>query len=535
MRALSFSKETRGAATALLAMFVAIMVVGGGALISDHVWLVDQRDTLKAATDAAGIAATQEMKLVLADDPDISDGDLKAALEPLARGYIIANLQHLSEERYDEAIDTLVVEVLPDRGQSTVDVSAQADLGGFLFSSMLPFLGGVQQIEAMKTEARVESVTNPIEVVLAIDVSGSMARDLDGSWTSDSPNSRMKIVKRAASELVAILNPNQTSRVAVGVVPWHFGVRLGQDAREDWERNGWAVYPQSRHYPAMYDCRPEPGCPSMAADQSLPARGGGTWEGCLDEHRVSLTGHADFVPVEDSLDLPSSTAFALAFYPATYGVAHQCLAGPLPRDYQRQQCYDGSTADRSQSQFQVPVQYSCDRNPPSILPLTSDREAVDQAIDELSAVGARTHSALGVLWGQRLLSHSWKNVWGGNVHPVDPEAEGNAEVRKAIVLLTDGEDTQCREIGDPACTVGGGVLRTDACSLAKADGTEVFVIAAMAPEQVSQGLADTLRECSSEADNPEGNYVFLENADREALEAAFADIANQLVIVRRVF
>jgi len=39
-------------------------------------------------------------------------------------------------------------------------------------------------------------------------------------------------------------------------------------------------------------------------------------------------------------------------------------------------------------------------------------------------VGLRTYSALGVLWGQRLLSHSWSDVWGGNAHPVDPEAEG---------------------------------------------------------------------------------------------------------------
>ena len=36
-------------------------------------------------------------------------------------------------------------------------------------------------------------------------------------------------------------------------------------------------------------------------------------------------------------------------------------------------------------------------------------------------------------------------------------------------------------------------------------------------------------------DNPNGTYVFLENANAKSPEAAFADIANQLVTMRRVF
>ena len=80
-----------------------------------------------------------------------------------------------------------------------------------------------------------------------------------------------------------------------------------------------------------------------------------------------------------------------------------------------------------------------------------------------------------------------------------------------------------------------GVPRTEACSLSKDRGTEIFVIAAMPPDEISGELASTLRECSSEADNPEGTYVFLNNVTPESLEAAFADIANQLVTVRRIY
>lgn len=529
-----FLGEGRAGATALTAAVVTVMAVGATALIIDHVWVVDQRDTLKGGANAAGVAATLEMRRILANDPAISDDDLKAALQPVGRRYVVLNLQHLSGDRYDRALETLVVEVQPDRSQGTVNVTAQADLGGFLLASRLALLSGVKQLEFIATESRTESVTNPVEVVLAIDVSGSMARDLDGSWRRNSSNSRMNIVKQAASELVAILNPNETNRVAVGVVPWHFVVRLDEVMREDWERKGWAAYPRSRHYAATYDCRPEPGCRSMAADQNLPAQGGSKWNGCLDEHRVSAAGHADFVPTADSLDPPSDTAFALAFYPASYGIGYQCMSSPLPSNYELQSCYTAKSAPDGKTQFPRPAQYGCDEDSPSVLPLSSERERIDAAIKGLSPIGPKTHSALGVLWGQRLLSHSWKGVWGGDVHPVDEGAKGNAAVRKVIVLLTDGEDTQCRETGDPACTRGGGVERTDACSLAKRHGTEIFVIAAMEPEEVSRGLAETLRACSSEADNPEGSYVFLDNVDAETLKAAFADVANQLVTVRRV-
>ena len=518
------------------------MVMGGGALISDHVWLINQRDTLKAATNAAGIAAAHEMKRVLTDDPGISDEDLKAALEPLARGYVIANLQHLSGERYDEAIDTLVVEVLADRGQSTVDVNAQADLGGFLFASMLPFLSGVQQIEAVQTQARVESVTNPIEVVLAIDASQSMARALDGghAWKGLGIPSRMEIVKQAANDLVAILNPNEDNRRAIGVVPWHVLVRLDAAARQEWERKGWVEYPSSRHYAATYACKPEGSCTALAEDQALPADPGEDWQGCLDEHRVSLGGHADLPPVADLLNHPSKSAFAQAIFPTLQGVAYACLQPPVPGNLKYQSCYGTEDADVNKVYGGTFPQRGCDtaaykENTPAILPLTSDRAAIEAAIDSLEPAGHRTYSTLGVAWGQRLLSHAWNDVWGSGDHPVDPDDRANAGTRKAIVLLTDGEDNPCG-LQDPTCATNDvGFVRDVACTAAKAAGTEIFVIAAMHPDNVPGSLGTALRACSSEADNPEGSYVFLENSDAESLRTAFAEIANQLVTVRRVF
>ena len=121
------------------------------------------------------------------------------------------------------------------------------------------------------------------------------------------------------------------------------------------------------------------------------------------------------------------------------------------------------------------------------------------------------------------------------VHPVDPTAEINEGMRKAIVLLTDGEDNPCGLL-DPFCETNNvGLARSTACSAAKAAGTEIFVVAAMVPENVSDDLRTSLHACSSQADYPQGTYVFVNNSDEESLERAFIDIAKQLRIYRRVY
>ena len=182
----------------------------------------------------------------------------------------------------------------------------------------------------------------------------------------------------------------------------------------------------------------------------------------------------------------------------------------------------------------MPAQYGCGPQHPAILPLTSDRPQIEAAIDTLDASGHLTYSALGVRWGQRLLDPQWRAVWGDPVHPVDPAED----TRKALVLLTDGEDTYC-DMGsgrNPSCADSRvGVERAEACAAAKAAGIEIFVITAMVPALVSQELDRALHECSSESDDPDTTYVFVNNATTENIEAAFADIASQLQTVRRLY
>ena len=88
-----FVSDARAGATAIAAVAVTVMTVGGAALIGDHAWLIDQRDVLKAAADAAGIAATLEMARLAGQTH--TDDELKAELKLVAERYILLNLKHL--------------------------------------------------------------------------------------------------------------------------------------------------------------------------------------------------------------------------------------------------------------------------------------------------------------------------------------------------------------------------------------------------------------------------------------------------------
>ena len=160
--------------------------------------------------------------------------------------------------------------------------------------------------------------------------------------------------------------------------------------------------------------------------------------------------------------------------------------------------------------------YPAGRQP--ALPPKSDPQEIRQAIDDLVTTGA-TRSSAGVSVAKALLDRA----------PPDN--------RKALVLLTDGQDNQCgtepNELPGNCSPHLAAQQRDAACTAAKDDGIEIFVITAMVPSLVSSALAQGLRDCSSEGERP-GDYVFINNATPVALEAAFSSIAHQLRIVRRV-
>ena len=556
-----FARDTRAAA-GIAAALLTLGTVAGAALIVDHVWLYDQRDVLKTAAEAASVAATLE----LGKNSNASDDELKA----VARRYIVVNLAHLPSERLTEAKNTLKISLDgSDRAQGTVNVTATANLGGTLFSRHLPLLGNYKGPEdGIQVEAGVDSNSKPAEVVLAIDISHSMEFSLEGPSvpTSSRKPARIEIVKQAASDLVEILKPDADNRVAVGVVPWHIQVRLetapGETA-DDWTQAGWAKYPTQRFYEVPYlncDRRNANACTNLPDGELQPLPDRATiyegWKGCLTEARTG-SGTAAELPktAADRFAPPSQNPFAQGYFSSGFGNAYKCLdprSTDFPTGVKYQACYQipsgMDAAELRLSKIYPAVhpdnspQRDCAYGTAAILPLSTDPDEIKERIEKLSPVGSLTYSALGLLWGQRLLMPSWKSAWGGTgAHPLDPDASED-EVRKAIVLLTDGEDTYCGR-GKHGCDDSPvGISRAKACDEAKSRGTEIFVVAAMNPDNISNRFGKALEQCSSQEDaeyptgtrRPGGTYVFLNNSTPEELEKAFKNIASQLRTLRRI-
>ena len=228
-----FVRDTRAGATAIAATAITVMTIGAIAFIVDHLWLVNQRDMLKSASDAAAVASTIEMTRQLTRDPDLSDQDFEAALEGVARRYMLLNFHgNLPPGRFETARDTLVIEIAVDRGLGTVDVMSRADLGGTFFARHLPLLGNYTGPERLAAEAGAECATNVVEVVLAIDVTHSMHNHFgDGR--------RLDVAVDAARALIDVLHAGcEDLAVAIGLVPWDRTVRVAEP--DTWARRGWA-------------------------------------------------------------------------------------------------------------------------------------------------------------------------------------------------------------------------------------------------------------------------------------------------------
>lgn len=532
----AFASGTQAGATSIAAVLLTAGTVAAAALATDHLWLVDQRDVLKTAAEAASIAATLDIDRQLTTDPDISDADLEAALIPTANRYVLVNLTHLAPERLQKATESLEVTLTLDRAQRTVGVTARADLGGTLLSRHLPLLGEYEGPEAIAVKAGVQNEATPVELVLAIDTSETMKLNLEGRYAAWGSDQRMAHVKRAARALVDVLQPDAHSHVAIGVVPWDWDVRLDTQSAERWARNGWARYPTRRTYHIPWISSSGLGEPVV---DDLPDTPPGAWRGCLDTHRLAgRRGRGrSHAPKPDASRLFVSpevrNPFAQNYFPPNPFRTYRCRAVSEMPVNASTLCYE-EVPERAQE--------SCSPRRAVLLPLNSDPTVVKTAINELKPEGGSTNSSVGVMWAQLMLEPSWKNVWGAAIGPADLTDTRHAQLRKAIVLLTDGSDSYCVNSAD-CSNIPGALSRTEVCAAAKERGTEIFVIAAMPPGQISDGLKRSLRECSSASDDeypqgtrrPDSTYVFINNATSADLEAAFSDIASQIGTLRKAY
>ena len=190
------------------------MTVFAASLLVDHQWLVSKRDALKHAADAASLATTLTLRSLPADSVTGNDDP---RLMAVARRYAWLNLRH--DLPADTGPDGIEITLDLDAAAGTVSVEVSADIGRTLFVGAHGYGGPGKMTQA----AGVRDESEPLDLVLAIDVSRSMQSPLSGMGVVLPPNRRIDIVAAASKDLLDILEPNAAVPVRVGLVPWHHG------------------------------------------------------------------------------------------------------------------------------------------------------------------------------------------------------------------------------------------------------------------------------------------------------------------------
>jgi hypothetical protein len=541
-----FFGDTRAGAVGISAVLITLMCFGGTAFVSDHVVLLHHRNILQAAATSASIAATQHMAKL---DTGLTDKELAAALEPLARRYVLANLPAGTREAVR---DSLEVTLTPDREAGVVGVEVAAPLGGAIVGRHI----WGRLVEKTVASSGAERIVAPVDLVLAIDVTGSMDSSIYTKGAFLEEDRRINVVRNAAQLLIKALydqGGGDTGHVSVGLVPFNTTVNVGA-SRQDWVSD-------------------------LGQGHKVIPPGFGPWRGCI-EHRVPVVDpdlsvvdpvvDPDTLLVDPDLSLvtPAVAPFTSWFAPSTLEFRAEERAALAAEIGAAVNGENDWSADNAHEDYSGSPHSGCPRD--EIVPLTNVRETVELAITNLQPwAGGGTMTHLGVVWGRRLLASEWRDTWGL------PEQATELGKQKVLVLLTDGiNDAYDSRQTYPGNYRHGSVSRTEyssqytgygragtgsveegyragtrltgltqdsedrdilntilltACELAKGDGVTVFTVSAVPDGHPREKeLSDRLVTCATSED-----HAFVENSEPELMKTAFQEIGRMVQGIRR--
>jgi Mg-chelatase subunit ChlD len=466
----AFKHDTRGAVTAFVAGGI-IAMIGAVGLATDAARGYMVKARLGQALDAAALAGGREI-FSPTRDADI-EMFFKANFPPGFMGATVAGP---------------AIAVTPDNEKLTLTASAKID------TTFMRVLGIDDMQVSSSTEVTRE--TTYLDVVLAIDISGSMA-----SWSGG--QTRIQAARTAANDLVEILFAgNETKELLnIGVVPWNGKVNI--------MRNGTAFNPalttanavtpytnpltgtvQSVSY--TVNNSPVPLLSAPAAD----------WKGCVFS-RYLHNGIDDDDADTAFADLSSGTGDWTAWEPV--GADAEPVSG-------------GVCAMSANGAECTPCLSH------GITPLQNTKSAALAAIAELTSPTGTTNITQGLGWAWRVVKPE------APFTEADPDPDGPRQ--QAIVLLTDGENFAGN--GDGYKTVFGygsggraemnNRLRELSANV-KASGVKIYAIQFANSGGPLQAL---MKEIASGPDAPYYHYA----PDSGALQTVFKEVANHLSELR---
>jgi len=342
-------------------------------------------------------------------------------------------------------------------------------------------------------------VTEPVDMVLVLDTTESMAGD------------KIETLRGAANDLITGLQTDGEDGVKLGVVPFSSYVNIGLNNRNA----PWALVRddyEEFQVVGVWETIAEPLCLSNGSHSNPTSFEDGT---------IFLNG--DRVDVRDGTAyLENGQICNIYQNEARIRIGDRTRTrefiwrGCVNSRWREDHLYvtDGEYGTR-------PVEGNLKANcGQPVLPITADKAAMTNTINSLAAE-QDTYMPAGIMWGRRVLS------------PQEPFTGGRDDVRKVMVLMTDGLNSmRRRRFGDH---VGADVSKPDEaadlvqtnadtaelCRLAKADGIEIFSIAFEIRDNITRSM---LEDCATQ------RSMYYNATNSRQLERAFEDIAGQIEV-----
>ncbi len=391
-----FRRNESGALAPVLAV-AAIPIVMAAGFAVDYGNAVSVQARLQAAVDAAALAAGREANK--------SDSEL----EQIAKEYFESNYGNPANSGTPSMQLTVNGGSLTVRGTVTV--------GNYLTK-----VAGYDTT-TIAASSEVTKEATKLEVVLVFDNTGSMASQ-----------SRLSTLKVAANDFVEILFGDRevADTLKIGVVPFSQFVNVGEDKADSFwiDTTGANQLSRENFQGASFH--------NWRAWEAIQNR---SWPGCV-ESRVGNMSVDDVTPDTNN----ANTLFPPAFAPDEPGPdANRTYfqVGGQRNYYYNSYLEDSRTGDLTRRQEHYGKYFNarvnsrtrgpgagCNIQP--IQELTNVKQPVLDTIKNMKADGY-THVAEGVGWGLRVISNAEPFTEGA---PYD-----NKEITKAMVLLTDGENT----------------------------------------------------------------------------------------------
>lgn len=478
--------RARGGNFAVVTAVASLPLILAAGVAVDYTRYLSAEKHLQDVADAAALA------IAASDETD------ETKLGALADSFVSGN--YSGSRIHELSVASLEI------GEDQVDLAVKGRLP-------TTFMGIVNYdwLDVNASSLAVRAVTGSVELALVLDNTWSMS-EKDSSGTT-----KIATLKKAAGSLVTELMGNPKADVSIGLVPYADYVNVGTKYRNE----SWLSVPDD------YDVDPKPKVCEIKDVTTTP---------CLEyAPKYSCTTYVDGVP-------QNSTCGGQCVKNGTPYTEKKevCSGGGSVTKYRWYGCIgsrmsgttrlnDGSPAVTYPGY--VETSQKC-LNP--IVPLSKNKASLASAIDgmiiNISSYKPYTYIPAGMIWGVNLLSPTapFKEAGAYDAKNVAP--------RKAIVLMTDGENTlrfnsgngRHASLSSNASTAATQLAQTNAdtkaiCDYAKTNKIEIFSVAFMVDNADAKSI---LEYCATDTEH------YFDASDPDKLMAAFSGIARSLSQVR---